>query len=89
MKTEYEKIYDRYYDSPINKDGSEKEANLLGEFQILEILEDDMYSSIKIGVLKDTDKIYIINESEVSGFNGGSKIVIYECESIMFRNQNK
>jgi len=31
----FETIYERLWDNPINKDGSKKEAKILGEFEII------------------------------------------------------
>ena len=81
----YEIIYERLWDNPINKDGSKKEAKILGEFKIIETLKEDSYTSQKIGILKDTDKVFIISEFEVMGFGGGSRFEVLECKSLQCR----
>ena len=81
----FETIYERLWDNPINKDGSKKEAKLLGEFEIIEILREDSYNSQKIGILKGTDKVFIISEFEVTGFGGGSRFEAIECKSLQYR----
>ena len=79
--SKFETIYERLWDNPINKDGSK----ILGEFEIVETLREDSYTSQKIGVLKDTDRIFIISEFEVMGFGGGSRFEVLECKSLRFR----
>ena len=81
----FETNYERLWDNPINKDGSKKEAKILGEFEIVETLREDSYTSQKIGVLKDTDKVFIISEYEVIGFGGGSRFEVLECKSLQCR----
>ena len=80
-----ETIYERIWDNPINKDGSKKEAKILGEFEIVETLKEDNYTSQKIGVMKDTDRVFIITEFVVMGFGGGSRFEVIECKSLKFR----
>lgn len=81
----FETIYERIWDNPFYKDGSKKEAKILGEFEIVETLAEDSYTSQKIGVLKDTDRVFIISEFEVTGFNGGSRFEVLECKSLQCR----
>ena len=81
----FETIYERLWDNPINKDGSKKEAKVLGEFEIIETLREDSYTSQKIGILKNTDRVFIISEFEVMGFGGGSRFEVLECKSLQYR----
>ena len=83
--SKFETIYERLWDNPINKDGSKKEAKILGEFKIVETLREDNYTSQKIGVLKDTDRVFIISEFEAMGFGGGSRFEVLECKSLQCR----
>jgi len=55
-------IYRKAYDNPLNQDGTEKENEFLGEFELLETIEEDTYSSSSIG--EKDGKIYFINEKE-------------------------
>jgi hypothetical protein len=55
-------IYRKAYDNPLNHDGTEKENEFLGEFELLETIEEDIYSSSSIG--EKDGKIYLINEKE-------------------------
>ena len=77
------KIYDRLYDSPVNKDGSLKESKLLGDFEIVEVIYEDSYSSEQIGTCDG--KVYLISEKEVTGFNGGSRFDVKELKSLCVR----
>lgn len=81
----FETIYERLWDNPFKKDGSRKEARVLGEFEIIETLREDVYTSQKKGILKDTDKVFIISEFEVMGFGGGSRFEVLECKSLQCR----
>ena len=74
------KIYERLYDRPVNKDGSLKESKLLGDFEILEVIYEDSYSSKQIGTCDG--KVYLIIEEEVAGFNGGSRFEVKELRSL-------
>ena len=67
------KIYERVYDNHVLPDDTKKPNKFLGEFEILQIIELDMYSSMMIGTLVGTDEIHLIDESEVCGYNGGSR----------------
>ena len=80
-----ETIYERIWDNPINKDGSKKESKILGKFEIIETLREDSYTSLKIGILKDTDRVFIISEFEVMGLLGGSRFEVLECKSLQCR----
>lgn len=83
--SKFETIYERLWDNPFNKDGSKKETKILGEFEIIEILKEDLYTSQKIGILKDTDRVFIISEFEIMGFGGGSRFEALECKSLQRR----
>ena len=81
----HETIYEMLWDNPTNKDGSKKESKILGEFEIIETLKEDSYTSQKIGIMKDTDRVFIISEFEVMGFGGGSRFELSECKSLQYR----
>jgi hypothetical protein len=73
------KIYKREYDNKYKKDGiTLKENKLLGEFEIIRTIKDECYESERIG--KKDGKVYMIIETEVCGFNGGSKFVVEELD---------
>jgi hypothetical protein len=55
-------IYRKAYDNPLKEDGTEKENEFLGEFELLETIEEDTYSSSSIG--ERNGKIYFINQKE-------------------------
>lgn len=78
MEKEYTKIYKRIYDNPKNKDGSDKENELLGEFEI--VYGEFGYAFSLIGINKEDNKPYNIIGDEVSGYYnpgmGGTKIRI-------------
>lgn len=77
------KIYQRIYDNPKNEDGTEKTNKFLGDFEIIEILSEDAYSSERIGVING--KVFLISEIEVSGRIGnlgGSRFEIKELTSL-------
>lgn len=77
-------IYKRIYDNNTNTDGSIKENALLGDFEILENVFEDAYDSLKIGKRVDDRSydIYLIDEREVKGLNGGSRIDVYKLTSV-------
>lgn len=79
-----EKIYQRSFDSPLEKDGTRKKSELLGEFEIIEVINENSYSSQRIGILVGTRKVYLINEYEVSGHNGGSRFEVKELPMLRF-----
>ena len=68
-----ERIYEMSYDNPLKKDGTPKPNKLLGIFEINQIIEEDIYSSIKIGIRNG--KKYLIIEKEASH---GTKTKIYK-----------
>lgn len=77
------KIFERNFDNPFNEDGSEKKAKLLGEFEIIETLFEDAYSSQRIGT--QSGKVFLISEIEVSGRiskDGGSRFEVRELKSL-------
>lgn len=78
-------IYERVWDNPNKKDGSKRESKFLGEFEIIETLREDTYTSLKIGILKDTSRVFIISEFEIMGFLGGSRFEVLECKSLQGR----
>ena len=70
------KVYKREYDQPLDSDGTEKPNEYLGEYDLIEILEEDAYSSLKIVADKVNRNIFLLVETEVSGRfhnNGGSR----------------
>ncbi|HEY5590638.1 MAG TPA: hypothetical protein VIK55_06430 [Paludibacter sp.] len=73
-------IHKRNYDNEFNKDGSKKFNEFLGEFDIIETLFEDSYSSQRIGVAGD--KVYLIDEIEVSGYSSGSRFEVKELSSV-------
>ena len=73
------KIYERQYDNKFLKDGvTLKDNKLLGDFKIVKIIFEDYYESVRIGT--KNGKVYLIIETEVSGYNGGSKFVVEELD---------
>tara|TARA_R110000868_G_scaffold99314_1_gene273393 strand:+ start:570 stop:833 length:264 start_codon:yes stop_codon:yes gene_type:complete len=80
-----EKIYKRSFDNPLNEDGTRKESELLGEFEIIETLNEDHYTSQRLGVLIGSSKVYLIDEYEVTGLNGGSRFEVTELKSLTVR----
>lgn len=83
MKT---KIYRRVYDNPYDNYGIQKPNKFLGEFDIIKVLEDDLYNSISIGIRLSDNKVCLIVEREVTGYNGGSYFKVYELDGIKFKN---
>lgn len=69
-------IFKRLYDNPNKKDGTPKENEKLGDFEIVKTIREDVYTSTRIG--KMNNKTHLIEEYEVCGFNGGSEFVITE-----------
>ena len=61
------KIYKRIYDNPINKDGTEKPNELLGEFELIDGLMDDYCYEVIVKNITDNE-LYILFGKEVSGF---------------------
>lgn len=76
-------IYKRMYDNPFNPDGSDKEKEVLGVFNIIETIEEDSYSGLWIG--ENDGVVYLIKEIEVSGHNGGSRCEIKVLSSLKLR----
>ena len=65
------KIYKHLYDNPKNKDGSDKENELLGEF---ELVDGDMKDYSYQVIVRDKDnKLFILHGREISGFYNPSK----------------
>jgi len=79
---EYGEIWERSYDNPKNPDGTEKDNAILGYFKILEVVWEDAYSSVKIA-RRDDGNIYIIEESEVSFHNSGSRTAVKRLTSVI------
>ena len=77
------KVFERNFDNPFNEDKTEKESKLLGEFEIIEMLCEDSYSSQRIGV--QDGKVFLITEIEVSGRyskDGGSRFEVKELKTL-------
>lgn len=68
------KVYERIYDNPLREDGTRKPNTYLGNYKIIQTLWVDSYSSQRIG--KKDGEIYLIEEIEVSGHNGGSRFAV-------------
>lgn len=69
------KIYERFYDNPKNKDGTDKPNKLLGDF---ELLEGDMNDYSYECIVRDEHmEVYKLVGREVSGYyhpnEGGTK----------------
>ena len=75
-------IYERAYDNPMLPDGQRKPNKFLGEFEVIQVIDQDMYNSTLIGRMIDTDKIYLIRETEVSYYNAGSQFEVTELEKL-------
>lgn len=73
-------IYNRTYDNPLNDVGMPKYKELIGDFDIIETIYEDSYSSQRVG--KMDNKIYFIEETEVIGRNGGTRFEITELKQI-------
>lgn len=78
------KIYKRIYDSPKDKNGNIQPNEYLGDYDIIEVLYEDFYSSQRIGT-KD-GKVFLISEYEVSGrrdpYIGGSRFEVKELKTL-------
>lgn len=59
------KIYKRKYDNPQFEDGTMKPNELLGNYAIMQVVSEDAYESIRIGMGHD-GKMYLITEIECS-----------------------
>ena len=68
-------VFRRLYDNPIADDGSDKPNEFLGEFTVQQVLLDDFYSGQMLAT-DDAGKYVLINESEVSYVNGGSRFTV-------------
>ena len=77
-KGEIIKIYERTYDEPKQKDGSDKPNKFLGEFKIEKVIAEGFYSGRWIG--RKNGKRYFISEIEItsldSPLNAGSRLVV-------------
>jgi hypothetical protein len=89
METGITKIYDRVYDNPYNVDGSMKPNKLLGEFKIVQVLENDLYHSVSVGIRIPDNKVCVIIEREIPGYNGGSYFNVYELDGMKFENEKE
>ena len=76
-----EELSECNYDNPIDKDGNEKPNRSLGVFNIIETLEADSYNSLRIAV-SESGRLFLVVESEVSGFNGGTRNRLVEIKSL-------
>lgn len=77
-------VFERMYDNPKNEDGTDKPNKLIGEFEVVEWLHEDMYESQFIGLMDD--EIYLVTETEVSGYSqpelGGSRFSIKKLTAL-------
>lgn len=81
-------IYKRNYDNPKNEDGTLKPNELLGDFEIVENLdeEEDAWENDYIGTMNG--KVYLISQREVSGHGnnlGGSRFEVKELTKLCVR----
>ena len=79
-----EELFERYYDNPVDNDGNQKQNKSLGTYEIIENLESDFYNSMRIAKSAD-NKIYLVIEREVSGYNGGSRLRLLEIKNVQHR----
>ena len=79
-------IFKRLFDNPNKKDGTPKENEKLGDFEIVKTIRKDTYTSTIIG--KKESKTYLIEEYEVCGFNGGSEFIITEITECQDQKQS-
>lgn len=76
-------IYKRVYDAPVDKDGKEKPNELLGTFEVLQQISEDMYEEQFIGIRKEDGKKYLVTGTEVSDlYNPGVGGMRYEINEI-------
>ena len=73
-------IYKRVYDNPKNEDGTDKENELLGTFDITQQIFEDSYSEQFIGTRQEDGKKYLVEGKEVSFANGGIRYSITELK---------
>ena len=80
------KIYKHVFDNPLNEDGTKKENELFGEFDIVDGSMDDY--SYEVIVKDKSDKLFILHGKEVSGLynpkEGGTRNRIEPLEDNYF-----
>ena len=76
-----QELFERYYDNPVDNDGNQKPNKSLGNFEIIENIESDFYNSMRIAKSAD-NKIYLVIEREVFGYNGGTRLRILEIKNV-------
>lgn len=76
-----EELFERYYDNPVDNDGNQKPYKSLGAYEIIENLESDIYNSMRIAKSAD-NKIYLVIEREVSGYNGGTRLRLLQIKNV-------
>ena len=77
---EIKKIFSRAYDNPIDNDGNDKPNEFIGEFFVIQQIEEDGYSEIFIGNPTDPadHRLFLIVGTEVVGVNGGTRYNYYQ-----------
>lgn len=73
-------IYLREYDNPKNQDGTDKENQLIGVFNVVSQIFEDSYSEQFIG--EKEGKIYLVEGVEVSFNNGGVRYSAIELKGL-------
>jgi len=84
---EVRKVFKRFYDNPLNPDGTEKPNELLGEFFVVHQLWEDSYAEQFIGMKTDPEdtRIFLVEGKEISGTNGGSRYDVTELPDLYLK----
>lgn len=65
-------IFRREYDEPNKPDGTPKDNESLGTFELVEMIKEGTYDGICVSKEVTTGKHYLIAETETTGIGGGS-----------------
>ena len=79
MTQEIRTIYDRFYDNP----DKQKNAKLIGTFQVIEQIEEDGWDEIFVGRNVDTDEVCLIKGREVCFIDSGTAYSVYPISNVM------
>ena len=79
MEPEVRKIYDRFYDDQTKQ----KNAKLLGEFQVIEQIMEDGYDELFIGRNIESGDICLIKGYEVCYYNSGMGYAVYPLKNLL------
>lgn len=82
MEYKIVKVYNRFYDDQ----SKQKDATLLGTFQIIEEIEEDGWDELFVGRNVDTDEICLIRGREICFIDSGTAYTVFPLKHLCVKD---